>query len=549
LQSAVIDAANGYGWFGTATFPGQVVKVKLGRAGQPPQRIAALRLEPGEDRLTCAAGDIANGYAYFGTDTARARVVKVALGAGDAPPVRVGVLTLDSDEHNLRSAVIDPANGYAYFGTAVRQPGKVVKVALGSGANLPTRIGATTAQASEWDFQSAVINGAGTHALFGTGQYFGETGAGGKIVKVTLGSGASPPSRTSVLTLPAGEDALHTAVADPLSGYAWFGAAGTLTAQGSVVKVAFEAGNAPPRRVESAQFAAGETPLAASMIDVPAGYVLFGGNRSVVKASLGSGEAPPQRAGGIVLPPAENSVHCAVGDPANGLAWFGTSTTPGNVVSVSYSQKGFIKGSRVVLPVSGTLTKVHFYSHRGAGHVRLALYVRSGPDRELVWQSPEIANTANGAWITVPAANGTPPAVSLNAGTYDLTWQVNTTADVPGYVAGAPGDGFLVPAAFGAFPPTLTEGSGNWMTTVETWAAYLSYEPGAFEIVEVRLNGNVLAITWNSIPENSYQVQRSDDLQSWVDAGTPVQATGATTEWSEVIPPGVRRRFYRVGAL
>ncbi len=57
-------------------------------------RQAALTLESGEDSVVSAVIDAANGYAYFGTNTFPGQVVKVALGAGAAPPTRVGALTL-----------------------------------------------------------------------------------------------------------------------------------------------------------------------------------------------------------------------------------------------------------------------------------------------------------------------------------------------------------------------------------------------------------------------------------------------------------------------
>lgn len=547
LQSVVIDPVNGYGWFGTATFPGQVIKVKLGRAGQPPQRIAALSLDLGEDRPICAVADVAGGYAWFGTDTGPGRVVKVALGSGDAPPTRLGAVTLNSDERALRSAVIDLANRYAYFGTAVFQSlGRVVKVALGDGNNPPNRVGAVALNADEWDFQSAVIDAAGTYALFGTGQYFAESGGGGKVVKVALGAGNNPPTRVGVVALAVGEQDLHTAVNDPVTGYAWFGG-GRFGEEGRTIKVAFEAGNTPPRRVGAAILNMDESRSNGAMIDTDAGYALFGGNRRIVKVALGNGEAPPMRVGGIETPPNENSIHCGAGDAINGLAWFGTSTQPGNVVLVGYSQKGFIKGTRIDLPESGALSGVHFYSHRAAGNLRLVLYARNGIDRNLAWQSGEIANTVAQGWIDVPVSQGTPASLQLTAGTYDLAWQVDTTTDVPSYVAGAASDGFRVPADFGVFPAVLSEGAGNWETTSEAWASYISYDVAALRFIDIRVTGDTVTLVWTSVAGISYRIQwRSDLVQgTWTD-GPLISATGATTEWSGTGVSGTSARFYRL---
>lgn len=68
---------------------------------------AATVLDIGERFLFSAVVDTANGYAYFGTGTTPGRVIKVALGSGSNPPTRVGSVTLNSDEDTLGSAVID----------------------------------------------------------------------------------------------------------------------------------------------------------------------------------------------------------------------------------------------------------------------------------------------------------------------------------------------------------------------------------------------------------------------------------------------------------
>ncbi|MBW7937996.1 MAG: hypothetical protein H3C63_03970, partial [Candidatus Omnitrophica bacterium] len=156
LLSSVIDAANGYAYFGTGASPGRVVKVALGNGNNPPTRVASLTLDSGEDSLVSAVIDAEAGYAYFGTATSPAGiVVKVALGAGSNPPTRVGAVALDSGEENLASAVIDPGAGYAYFGTYTT-PGMVVKVALGSGSNPPSRVDAVTLDSGEDSLVSAV---------------------------------------------------------------------------------------------------------------------------------------------------------------------------------------------------------------------------------------------------------------------------------------------------------------------------------------------------------------------------------------------------------
>jgi hypothetical protein len=155
IGSAVIDPANGYGYFGTYDFhvPAKVFKVALGAGANPPVASTSVTLSagpPAERELTTAVIDTAAGYAYFGTDhTYAAKIFKIKLGAGAAAPTEVGVLQLQSGtqpnpadgvnvlnnpetlygEVFLQSVVGDVPHGYASWGTDSHK-GQVVKTAL-----------------------------------------------------------------------------------------------------------------------------------------------------------------------------------------------------------------------------------------------------------------------------------------------------------------------------------------------------------------------------------------------------------------------------------
>jgi hypothetical protein len=178
MYCGVIDAANGYAYFGAGVNPCKIVKVALGSGPNPPTRVAAAALNIGENLTGVAVADTANGYAYFGASSYPPRVVKVYLGSGPEPPARVDAAWLDSTEGALRSAVIDAANGLAYFGTD-SIPGRVVKVSLGIGSNPPARLGATVLNAGENSLKSAVIDANG----YG---FFGTTSNPGLVVRVGL---------------------------------------------------------------------------------------------------------------------------------------------------------------------------------------------------------------------------------------------------------------------------------------------------------------------------------------------------------------------------
>ena len=282
----------------------------------------------GEDNIWCAVVDTAGGYAYFGTGTTLGRVVKVALGSGAQMPTRVGGVALGPGEGPLTCAAIDPAAGYAYFGTNTL-PGRVIKVALGSGADPPERVGAVTLNAGENFLWSAVIAPAGAHAYFGTNT------SPGIVVKVSLGAGSNPPERAGALTLDTGENSLYAAVIDPSAGYAYFGAR---TSPGRVVKVALGDALTSPTRVGAVTLNAGENNLNAATMDPAAGYAYFGTYTSpgiVVKVELGAGSNPPTRIGAVTLSTGENTPVSAGIDTASGYAYFGTVTSPGIVVKVA----------------------------------------------------------------------------------------------------------------------------------------------------------------------------------------------------------------------
>jgi len=201
LFSAVTDGT--FGYFGTSTSPGQVVKVRLSDM----TRVDAVTFADGENNSVSAVTD--GTFGYFGTNTSPGQVVKVRL----SDMTRVDAVIFDDGENNLLSAVTD--GEYGYFGTDTR-PGRVVKVRLSD----MTRVGAVTFADGERTLWSAVTDGE-----FG---YFGTENAPGRVVKVRL----SDMARVGALTFDDGESGLFSAVTDGEFGYF-----GTWTSPGRVVKV------------------------------------------------------------------------------------------------------------------------------------------------------------------------------------------------------------------------------------------------------------------------------------------------------------------------
>ncbi len=458
FASAVVDTTNGYAYFGTNTAPGNVIKVALGTGATQPTVVGVAPLNAGENNLTCAIIDAANGFAYFGTSTSPGIVVKIKLGAGAAAPARVAALALSAllpPENNLTSAVIDTTNGYGYFGaTGLLGVGTVVKVSL---AGAMARIGAAAFNAGELTPVSGVVDTAAGFA------YFGTSNAPGVVVKIALGAGAAVPTRVGALTLAAGENNLTCAVIDTTAKFAYFG---TSTTAGKVVKV-----NLTTFLATATLNVPGTTNLTSAIIDPAGAYAWFGSGNSpalVQKLNLGTFALT----GRLTLVAGENQLVSAVIDAAAGYGYFGTNTAPGNVVKVALSENGYLKGTKTTLLEAGDITGVSFYSHNAKGNVRLAIYDDATP-RNLLWESGLIANTATAGWLTVPIASGTPTSLALAMGSYQLTWQVDTNADVPSYTAGVLGDGLYISRPFGAAPAQLDP----LLPTIsaEKWSMYVTY--------------------------------------------------------------------------
>jgi len=125
-MSAVIDAEQAFAYFGTATAPAVIVKVKLSDL----TRSGALILNPGENYLNSATIDSGNGFAYFGAGTAPGIVVKVRL----FDLARVGAYILNPRESLYTHAAlfISSTDGMLYVTVAGDQvlglAGGLVKV-------------------------------------------------------------------------------------------------------------------------------------------------------------------------------------------------------------------------------------------------------------------------------------------------------------------------------------------------------------------------------------------------------------------------------------
>jgi hypothetical protein len=303
MEAAVIDTTAGFAYFGAATNPGTVIKIRLSDF----TRVGALVLDPGEDFLASGVIDTVGGFAYFGTVTTPARVVKVRL----SDFTRVSALTLNTGENFIRSAVIDPIGGFGYFGTNTA-PGNVVKVRLSD----MSRVGGLALNTGENFLRAATID---TSAGFA---YFATTTNPGIVIKVRL----SDFTRLSAVSMNTGESSLRCAVIDPTAGFAYFGGSST------VVKVRLS----DFTRVGSLTLNSTERSFRSAVIDTAGGFAYFASYdfpSLVIKVRL----SDFTRVSTLTLNSDENFVFSSVIDPAGGFAYFGTDTSTGRVVKIRLS--------------------------------------------------------------------------------------------------------------------------------------------------------------------------------------------------------------------
>ena len=242
FRTAVIDTGAGFAYFGSFTTNPTVAKIHLGAGDAPPSLAGTVTFPAPEHFLGSAVIDPAFGFAYFGTMTDPANVVAVITGAGASPPFRQAAIQFDSqfEESDLAAAVFDEDNGFAYFGTA-RQPGRVLKLEVARGKGLPPPPGSTESiplEPGEDNIRTAVIDSGRGFAYFGTGT------EPGRVVKIKLGQGHELPTRLTAATLLEGEDNLLASVIDTQNRFAYFGTSGNparivrvaLTGQRGVLK-------------------------------------------------------------------------------------------------------------------------------------------------------------------------------------------------------------------------------------------------------------------------------------------------------------------------
>ncbi len=317
LTSAVIDTVHGFGYFGTYTDPGVIIKIRLSDF----TFVGALTLDLGEPLLNAGIIDPAAGFAYFGTVTNL--VVKIDLTTFTR--IRTLNLTeLTKMRGSIYTGLIDSVAGFAYFGGwGVGGPGTgrgsavLAKIRLSNFTLADT----LTLNPSKNDLCSALADFGAGYAYFGTTEAYPKPDM---IVKVRL----SDFSRVDALTLDSGENGLCAAAIDAVGGYAYFG-----TGQPSVVKIKLSDFS----RIGALNLARSDGTPSSAVIDPSAGFAYFGTDALPVSKVVKVRVSDFSLAGVLTLQKEEYWPKSAIIDLSGGFAYFGTSTVPGRIVKVRLS--------------------------------------------------------------------------------------------------------------------------------------------------------------------------------------------------------------------
>ncbi|MBD3359989.1 MAG: hypothetical protein GF365_04775 [Candidatus Buchananbacteria bacterium] len=196
-------------------------------------------------------------------------------------------------------------------------------------------------------------------------------------------------------------------------------------------------------------------------------YLANSGNNSKIIKIKFKGTNRPEVLDYFNLPEQTGPMASMVLDDSYGHIYLGTADY-NYIYKIAYTPlKGKIRAFKVNIPEDNfTVDYFEFYSHERLGNIKLALY---DFDKNLIWQSSTIKNTANNDWLRVDVSQGARQYLQgLKAGDYWLAWQTDAVANIASYNQGGYGDGFEMNYKFGLFPKKIS----NEKLTDAVWSIY-----------------------------------------------------------------------------
>lgn len=257
------------------------------------------------------------------------------------PPSRVSSFDFNGGPNVVDAGVTDVANGYTYLSIRYNNaanPGRIYKIKLGFGDTPPQRVSELRLNSTNSP-RRGVLDPINRYAYFDDGI---------KIIKIALNAGDAAPSFASEFS-PAlnANEVLGSAAIDPAGGYLYYGTRSNdpigNPIVGRVLKIAVGAGNAAPSLVGAATMNAGENGLTSAAIDPVTGYGYFGTFTSpgkIVKVSLGAGNAAPSRVIAATLLGTEEAYLNNAAIDASGYVYFTNGDPDGQFPTPSINITG-----------------------------------------------------------------------------------------------------------------------------------------------------------------------------------------------------------------
>ena len=182
------------------------------------RRMDAISFKTGDGNPWCALMDPLDGHIYFGTNNQNpGKVVKIKVGTADTLHQYVETKSLNGfNSDYFKGGAIDPDHGFAYFGSSMKTPGHVVRVRLDF--NYAPALEEITLQDVGYP-RVGLIHKQEGYLYFAADNTSSATG--GRVVKIDI-----HPTRTfkqvQRITLPSGENSVQSGVLDEINNCAYF---------------------------------------------------------------------------------------------------------------------------------------------------------------------------------------------------------------------------------------------------------------------------------------------------------------------------------------
>lgn len=189
LYGLAIDSLRGFLYAVDVDTPPVVFKYRLATTTSPLTLVGSLTLDPADPQMWRVFLDEERGIGLVVGQGTPARVVKFSLTTGDtAPPTRIGHLDLNPGEINFFDGDYDPVEGHLYLAGLAISPGEVIKVDVGTQASPLTRVGKTTLDPGDGATLALAVDPGGRRAW---------ASCAARMVELSLGTGAALPVRVA----------------------------------------------------------------------------------------------------------------------------------------------------------------------------------------------------------------------------------------------------------------------------------------------------------------------------------------------------------------